>query len=607
MVSVRDRLADVMRRVSKIGMMSSPQESPNGWATYRRLLRYAFAYKGVFLLALVGMAIAAATETAFAALMKPLLDGTFVEKDPEVIRIIPFALLGIALLRGAAGFAASFGMSWVARNVIRDLRGEMFRQMLRKPIRYFDSIAAGQLISKLIYDVEQVASASTQAVTILVRDVLTLVGLLGWMLYLSAPLVLVFAIIGPIVMLTVRFASKRFRMLSRRVQASMGNVSSAANEAVQGQRVIKIFRGETYENRHFQKVNEYNRRQNLKHDATKIINVSVVEFLVALAIAVIVYITTLPGMLENITAGTFMSFIAAMSLLVRPVKRLTTVNATLQKGIAASQAVFALLDEPPERDTGTHRLERVRGEVEFRNVTFAYREGQPPVLRNVSFHVPAGKMVALVGRSGSGKSTLVSLLPRFYDPDSGVILMDGQDIRECTLASVRDQIALVSQNVTLFNDTVARNIAYARMDEVSETEILAAAEAAHVMEFVRQLPQGLDTPIGENGTLLSGGQRQRLAIARAFLKDAPILILDEATSALDSETERHIQKALEKLMENRTTLVIAHRLSTIERADTIIVMDAGTIVEKGTHAELLARGGHYARLYHMQFEEPEAS
>jgi len=585
--------------------MSSSSETTSGWATYRRLLRYVFAYKGVFLLALAGMAIAAATETAFAALMKPLLDGTFVEKDPDIIRIIPFALLAIALLRGAAGFAASFGMSWVARNVIRDLRGQMFEQLLRKPISYFDSVAAGQLISKLIYDVEQVANASTQAVTILVRDVLTLVGLLGWMLYLSAPLVLVFAIIGPIVMFTVRLAGKRFRMLSRRVQASMGNVSSAANEAVQGQRVIKIFRGEAFENRHFQKVNEYNRRQNLKHDATKIVNVSVVEFLVALAIAVIVYITTLPGMLENITAGTFMSFIAAMSLLVRPVKRLTTVNAALQKGIAASQTVFSLLDVPPEKDTGTHRLGRIRGEVEFRNVTFAYRKDQGPVLRDVSFHIEAGKMVALVGRSGSGKSTLVSLLPRFYDPDSGVILMDGNDIRDCTLASVRDQIALVSQEVALFNDTVAKNIAYARQGEVSEAEIVAAAEAAHAMEFINRLPQGLETPIGENGTLLSGGQRQRLAIARAFLKDAPILILDEATSALDSETERHIQVALDRLMRNRTTLVIAHRLSTIERADTIVVMDAGTIVEKGTHRELLAHGGYYARLYRMQFEETE--
>ncbi|HHL45671.1 MAG TPA: lipid A export permease/ATP-binding protein MsbA [Gammaproteobacteria bacterium] len=580
-------------------------QSASGWETYRRLLQYVFAYKGIFLLALAGMAIAAATETGFAALMKPLLDGTFVEKDPEVIRIIPFALLGIAVMRGIAGFAASFGMSWVARNVIRDLRGQMFQQMLRKPISYFDSIAAGKLISKLIYDVEQVASASTQVVTVLVRDVLTMVGLLGWMLYLSAPLVLVFAIIGPIVVLTVRFAGKRFRLLSRRVQASMGDVSSAANEAVQGQRVIKIFRGEEYENRHFRSVNEYNRRQNLKHDATKIINVSVVEFLVAVAISVIVYVTTLPGMLEDITAGTFMSFIAAMSLLVQPVKRLTTVNAALQKGIVASQSIFALLDAEPEKDTGARLLGRVRGEVEFRNVSFAYQSSQSPVLKDISFHTAEGEMIALVGRSGSGKSTLVSLLPRFYDPDSGTILVDGHDIHDCTLASVREQIALVSQDVTLFNDTVAKNIAYSRVGEVSEEEIVAAAEAAHAMEFIQQLPQGLETEVGENGTLLSGGQRQRIAIARAFLKDAPILILDEATSALDSETEQHIQVALDRLMQNRTTLVIAHRLSTIERADTIIVMDAGTIVEKGSHSELLARGGHYARLYRMQFKEPK--
>ena len=579
-------------------------ETASGWVTYRRLLRYVSVYKWIFILALIGMAVAAATETAFAALMKPLLDGTFVEKDPGVIRVIPFALLGIALMRGIAGFAASFGMSWVARNVIRDLRGEMFHKMLYKPVSYFDSIAAGKLISKLIYDVEQVASASTQVVTILVRDLLTMVGLLGWMLYLSPPLVLLFAVIGPLVVFTVRFASKRFRLLSRRVQTSMGHVGSAANEAVQGQRVIKIFRGEEYENRHFQTVNEYNRRQNLKHDATKIINVSVVEFLVAVAIATVVYVATLPGMLENITAGTFMSFIAAMSLLIQPVKRLTTVNAALQRGIVASQSIFSLLDAEPERDSGSVQLQRVRGEVEFRKVSFTYPGSDEQVLQEISFHIAAGEMVALVGRSGSGKSTLVSLLPRLYGPQSGTILLDGHDIHDCTLSSVRDQIALVSQDITLFDDTIARNIAYGRGDGIDEAQIRAAAEAAHAMEFICDLPDGLDTRIGENGTLLSGGQRQRIAIARAFLKDAPILILDEATSALDSETERHIQGALERLMQGRTTLVIAHRLSTVERADTILVMDHGRIVEKGSHAGLLRQGGYYARLYHMQFKEP---
>ncbi len=585
---------------------SSKQPLPaGGWETYRRLLRYVFAYKGTFLLALLGMVVAAATETGFAALMNPLLDGTFVEKDSEVIRIILFASLGIALLRGIAGFAASFGMSWVARNVIRDLRGQMFREMLHKPVSYFDSMAAGQLISKLIYDVEQVASASTQVVTVLVRDVLTIAGLLGWMLYLNAPLVLVLAVVGPVVVVTVRFASERFRLLSRRVQTSMGDVGSAANEAVQGQRVIKIFRGEEYENRHFQRVNEYNRRQNLKHDATRSVNVSVVEFLVAVAIAGVVYIATLPGMLEDITAGTFMSFIAAMSLLVQPAKRLTTVNAALQRGIVASQSIFSLLDAAPERDTGERVLGRVRGEVEFCNVSFSYPSSGEPVLKEISFRTAAGRMTALVGRSGSGKSTLVSLLPRFYDPDSGTILVDGQNIRDCTLASLRDQIALVSQDVVLFDDTVAGNIAYSRRGKASEREILEAAEAAHAMEFIRRMPQGLETRVGENGALLSGGQRQRIAIARAFLKNAPILILDEATSALDSETEQHIQVALDRLMQNRTTLVIAHRLSTIERADTILVMESGAIVERGSHAELLARGGHYTRLYQMQFREPE--
>lgn len=568
---------------------------------YKRLLGYTWPYWRIFGLGVLAMVVMAATETGLAALMKPLMDGTFVEEDPTLVTWMPLLIIGVAIVRAFADFGSTYAIKWVARSVIRDLRGEMFRHILRLPIPFFDTSSTGGIISKLNYDVEQVAQAASQAITVLIKDSLTILGLLGWMMWLSPRLVLIFVVLGPLFALIVRSVSQRFRKLSRRIQGSMGDVSSATDEAVGGQRVIKIFGGEAEEARQFAKVNENNRRQHLKKEATNAISVPVIQFLVAIAIAAVVYLATLPGMREEITVGTFMSFMTAMGLMLSPVKRLTKVNAVLQQGIAASQSVFGLLDTPPEPDDGHTRLERARGQIDFDEVWFAYGKDQSPVLRGIDLHIAPGETLAVVGRSGGGKSTLVNLIPRFYTPQKGTVRLDGIDLNELELESLREQIALVSQDVVLFNGTLAENIAYAR-EGCDRAAVEQAAELAHITDFASQLADGLDTEVGENGALLSGGQRQRVAIARAILKDAPILILDEATSALDNESERHIRSALEGLMKDRTTVVIAHRLSTIERADRIAVMDRGRLVEAGTHAELLAHGGAYADLHQAQFD-----
>ena len=568
---------------------------------YKRLLGYTWPYWRVFGVGVLAMVVMAATETGFAALMKPLMDGTFVDEDPTMVTWMPGLIIGIAILRAFADFGSNYAIKWVARSVVRDLRGEMFRHLLRLPIPFFDTSSTGGIISKLNYDVEQVAKAASQAITVLIKDSLTVLGLMGWMIWLSPRLVLVFLVLGPLFALIVRYVSQRFRRLSRRIQVSMGDVSSATDEAVGGQRVIKIFGGEGEEARQFARVNENNRRQQLKKEATNAISVPVIQFLVAIAIAVVVYIATLPEMREEISVGTFMSFMAAMAMMLGPVKRLTKVNAVLQQGIAASQSVFGLLDTPPEPNDGHRRMERAGGRIDFDQVWFAYGEDQAPVLRGVDLHIAPGETLAIVGRSGGGKSTLVNLIPRFYSPQKGGVRLDGIDLTELELKSLRQQIALVSQDVVLFNASLADNIAYAR-EGADRAAVERAAELAHVSDFADQLADGLDTEVGENGALLSGGQRQRVAIARAILKDAPILILDEATSALDNESERHIRKALEALMQDRTTVVIAHRLSTIERADRIAVMDRGRLVESGTHTELLSHGGAYADLHQAQFD-----
>ncbi|WP_127477057.1 lipid A export permease/ATP-binding protein MsbA [Sulfurivermis fontis] len=577
------------------------------WHLYRRLLRYVLPHWRIFLLTILALVVVAASESAFAALIKPMMDGTFVERDRAVIKWAPPVMVLLFLFSGLASYASSMGMQWVARRVIQTLRGEMFRHLLRLPVAYFDSVASGTLISKLIYDVEQVSTASTDAISTLVRDTLTVVALLGWMLYLNWQLALILFLGAPVIAKVINVISGYARRYSSRIQHSVGDVAHVTEEAVEAQRVVKTFGGQDYETKRFDEANERNRRLTLRLESHVAASSPLVQFISALGSAGIIYVATTESMLEQITPGTFVSFLAAMMMMYAPTKRLTRVTVVLQRGLAAAESIFGFLDTPLEVDEGRQRIERARGAVEYRDVTFHYNTDQTPVLHDVSLKIEPGQTVALVGRSGSGKSTMVSLLPRFYDVQQGRILIDGMDIRELELENLRDQIALVSQHIVLFNDTIERNIAYGRMSGASRDEVERAAEAAHALEFIRDLPLGLDTLVGENGVLLSGGQRQRIAIARALLKNAPILILDEATSALDTHSERHIQQALEAVMKNRTTLVIAHRLSTIENADLIVVMDKGRIVETGKHGELLERNGHYAALHRLQFRDEPAA
>ncbi|MEO7557428.1 MAG: lipid A export permease/ATP-binding protein MsbA [Gammaproteobacteria bacterium] len=587
---------------AKIPRTGADPLDTGGARIYRRLLGYVVPYWKAFAVAIVGMIFYAATETGFAALMKPLLDGSFVSKDPYTIKIMPFLLIGLFLIRGVAGFLSTYCMAWVGRRVVEDLRGKMFRQFLRLPAAFYDATSSGQLLSKIIYDVEQVAQASTNALTVVIKDTLTVIGLLAWMIYINALLALVFLLAGPLIGFIVLNINRRFRRISARIQGAMGDVTHVAEETILGNRVIKIFGGQQYEIEHFEHANGTNRRQNIKMAATSATSVALIQLIAAAALSGIIFLSTLDSMLTKISVGGFVSFVMAMVMLLSPLKRVTTINSSIQRGIAAAQSIFKLLDSEMEADTGTQSLARAQGYLEYSHVSFTYTADKGQVLHDISFKVEPGQKVALVGRSGSGKSTLASLLPRFYNTTSGSILLDGHDIRALRLTDLRNQIALVSQDVILFNDTIANNIAYGSLHGVEEEKIVQAAEAAHAMEFIRQLPQGLHTLVGENGVLLSGGQRQRLAIARALLKNAPLLILDEATSSLDTEAERHIQAGLEQLMHKRTTLVIAHRLSTIEKADMIIVLHAGRIIESGTHSVLLAQGGHYAALHKMQFD-----
>jgi len=570
---------------------------------YRRLIGYARPYWRMFAVSVVGMLFYAATEPFFAAMMKPLLDGTFIDHDPEVVKTMPLILLGIFLVRGIAGFINTYCLQWVGRRVVADLRQAMFEHLLRSPARYFDNQSTGQILAKLTYNVENVADAATTAVTTLIRDGLTVIGLVAYMLYINVMLSAIFLLVGPVMAVAIRFASHHFRRHSKRIQDRVGELTHVAQEAIDGQRVVKAFGGQGQAAARFSFVNEKTRSLQMKMVATNAISVPLVQFVSALAIAFILYLSTMQGLREDISVGTFMSFIVAMGLLLQPIKSLTAINNQLQRGIIAADSLFELLDSPVEVDNGTRTLPRARGRVEIRGLTHVYDPDKGPVLRDLNLVIEPGETLALVGRSGSGKSTLASLLPRFYDPQEGEILIDGIPTTELTLASLRTQISLVTQDVVLFNDNIRNNITYGHAGQVDEGTLEAVAEAAHALDFIRELPDGFDTLIGDRGILLSGGQRQRLAIARAMLKDAPILILDEATSALDTEAERHIQAALERLMSNRTSLVIAHRLSTIERADRILVLDQGQVVEEGSHAELLALDGHYARLHRLQFNE----
>ncbi|MDX1498801.1 MAG: lipid A export permease/ATP-binding protein MsbA [Woeseiaceae bacterium] len=572
-------------------------------AVYGRLWRYVLPHKGYFAIAIAGMAATAVIEASLVYLLEPLMDEALVAQNLEKARWIPVAFVLIFIARGIAGFATEASLGYVGRTVISALRRDVFRKFLTLPTRYFENAKSGPLMSRLTYNVEMVAESVSSVVTIAIRDVLTVFAALTVMIIQSARLTVFVVIVFPVIAALVRVLSKAFRRYSGRIQDSVGEVSQVTEEILSGNRIVKIFGGQEYEKARLDAVDEKNRRQNLKLIRVRSLGVAVTQTIFGVGVAGVIFMAGRESVEGNLTPGEFISFFSAMMLMLQPVRRITNVNAHIQRGVAAADSLFQVMDEEDEVDTGAIRDRRVEGRVEFREVSFAYEPGSDDVLRDVSVTVEPGRTLAIVGHSGSGKSTLVSLLPRFYDVARGEILLDGTPIREFSLACLRDNISLVSQDIVLFNDTIANNLAYGELRKHSDEEIRAAAEAAHVMEFAHELPKGLETHVGERGVLLSGGQRQRIAIGRALLKDAPVLILDEATSSLDTRSERRIQGALEELMRNRTTLVIAHRLSTVERADRIIVLDAGRIVETGTHRELIDRDGQYAALYRMQFSE----
>jgi len=585
--------------------MQSEAEFISSKVTYRRLLSYTFQSKGVFAISVFSMILVALSQPAFAALMEPMLDGGFIDKDPAVMQWVPVAVIVVFFVRTIAGFASDYGMSWIGRTVIQSVRAEMFQRLLLLPNAYYDNTSTGETISRFTFDVEQLATAATTAVTIVIKDSLMIISLLGWMFYISPKLSVIFVILAPVLAITVVMISKRFRIISKRIQRSMGSITHVLEEAVQAQRVVKIFGGQRYEMDRFDKNNNSNRQQNLKLTVSSSLSTSILQMIVGVALAGIIYMAIQEGVNSDLSAGTFIAFMTAMMMLFAPMKRLTNVNAIVQKGIAAAESVFEFLDNPEERDQGQYEAKNIKGELVFQNLNFAYNSHpDKQVLCNINLQIKPGETVAFVGRSGSGKSTLVNLIPRLYDGYSGSITLDGVDLQDYKVFNLRQHIAYVGQEIVLFNDTIEHNIAYGN-EQATADDVTEAAKSAHAYEFIEKLPEGMQSLAGEKGVLLSGGQRQRLAIARALLKNSPVLIMDEATSALDTESERAIQTALETLTKNRTTLVIAHRLSTIENADKIVVMDKGQIVEMGTHQDLISKNGAYSALHNIQFAETE--
>ncbi|OAM29226.1 lipid A export permease/ATP-binding protein MsbA [Eikenella longinqua] len=583
--------------------MSSPS-TQSSWALYRRLFGYLKNYLRIFIAAVIGMIVVAATGPIFAWLLKPLINEGFVEKNLAAMRWVPLAIIGLFIIRGIFNFINEYSTSYLSGHLVQQIRREMFAKMLSLPAGYYSKHGSGRIMSRIMNDASQITEAGFNVVTVTAKDGITVVGLLFFLLYLDWQLTIITLVMIPVLAWCVRQVSKRLRQLSRESQQYAGQMTQVLGESITGERVIKVYGGQEHEKNRFDSTTINVRRNGVKQTAANSFSTALTQLMIATALATILYLAAARAVSDSFSAGDFMSFLSAMLMMFDPIKRMTGISSSLQRGLAAAESVFGFLDEPVEPDNGKETLSADTGDIELRSVTHCYEGANRNSLDNISLSIPNGSVVALVGASGCGKTTLANLLPRFYDPTAGEVRIGGRDIREYSMASLREQMALVSQDVVLFNGTVAENIAYGRFD-ADPAAIEAAARAANAWEFISAMPQGLQTEIGQNGLKLSGGQRQRIAIARALLKNAPILILDEATSALDTKSERLVQSALDKLMQQRTTLVVAHRLSTIEQADNIVVMHEGRIMEQGKHAELLARGGRYADLYRMQFHDQQ--
>jgi ATP-binding cassette, subfamily B, bacterial MsbA len=570
---------------------------------FYRFRQYLKAYKLAFAVAIIGMIGYSAIDVYVISRLKPVIDDSLGNGNYEYLRIAAYLIVPIFILRGIFNFLGTYTVAWIGSNIVMTMRQTLFSQYIHLPVEYHDKNSTGSLISKVIYDTEQVSNAAGKALLTLVQEGALVIGLLISMFYYSWQLSLIFVLIGPVVAVVVSIVSKRFRAVSKHIQQTMGSLTSSVEQALKGHKVVLMFGGQNLENEQFRQKNNHNRQQNMKLIVARILSVSSIQVIASIALAFVLYVASFPHLVESLTPGIFVNVVVNMVMLLKPLKQLTTVNSEFQRGMAACGSIFEVMDQDVELDKGKHTMERAQGAIEFENVTFNYENKVNPALKAISFKVKPGQTCALVGRSGSGKSTIASLLTRFYNYQQGEILLDEIRLNDIPLKDLRRQFALVSQHVVLFNDTIANNIAYGTIGPVDRERVLAAAKTAHVMEFLAQLPDGLDTVVGENGFMLSGGQRQRIAIARALFIDAPVLILDEATSALDTESERLIQDALYKLQQNRTSIVVAHRLSTIENADTILVIESGEIIEQGNHQDLIGQQGMYAQLHKMQFGE----
>ncbi len=573
------------------------------WQTFKRLWTYIRLYKAGLVVAIIALIVNAISDTYLISLLKPLLDEGFGNSESNFLRILPIIILCVMAVRGFSGFVSDYCLSWVSGNVVMLMRRAIFHHFIHMPVSFFDKEPTGSLLSRITYDSEQVSAATSKALVSIIREGASIIGLLTLMFWNSWELSLVLIVVAPAVAVSIRVVSKRFRKISKNMQTTMGHVTSSAEQMLKGHKVVLSYGGQDIERERFDQVSNRMRQQTMKLVAAQAIANPVIQLISSLALVTVLFLASVDSIRADLTPGTFGVVFSAMFGLMRPLKALTNVTSQFQRGMAASSTLFNLMDLETERDNGSFETETIRGDIAVKDVTFTYDGKEKPALSHVSFDIPQGKTVALVGRSGSGKSTIANLFTRFYDVDSGSICLDGHDVRDFKLTNLRQHFALVSQNVHLFNDTIANNIAYAADGQYTREQIEEAARLAHAMEFIDNMDDGLDTVIGENGTNLSGGQRQRIAIARALLRDAPVLILDEATSALDTESERAIQAALDELQKDKTVLVIAHRLSTIEKADEILVVDEGEIIERGQHSALIAQDGPYAQLHRVQFGE----